>query len=493
MGVFGFSFDNSYASLPDRFYTRQAPIPVREPGLIHINPALAETLNIDPVWLESDDAISMLAGNRVPDGASPISTAYAGHQFGNFVPQLGDGRAVLLGEVIGQDGIRRDIQLKGSGPTPYSRGGDGRAAVGPVLREYIVSEHMHALGIPTTRSLAAVTTGEDVYRETPLPGAVLTRIAQSHIRIGTFEFFASRGDMEGVRTLADYAIDRHYPEARESDNAYASLFEAVIDRQTSLVSQWLGVGFIHGVMNTDNVSIAGETIDFGPCAFMDTYDPMKVFSSIDYMGRYAFMRQPSILQWNLVQFAGALVPILADEMDDGVKVAQSIADAAPDKFEKKIAATFRAKLGLETEVDGDFELALDLLKVMAANEADYTLTFRGLSVALDDPKSANSARAQFNKPDDFDTWAARWQDRLNAEQASTAEIQARLNATNPAVIARNHLVEAVIRAGEDDGNFEPFADLLNVVTRPFDDVPEGSVYGLPPKPDEVVLQTFCGT
>lgn len=493
MAISGINFDNTYVALPDRFYSHQEPIPVRAPGMIHINAVLAEALNIDQTWLASEEAVNILAGNAIPDGAAPISTAYAGHQFGQFNPQLGDGRAVLLGEVIGQDGIRRDIQLKGSGPTPFSRGGDGRAAVGPVLREYIVSEHMHALGIPTTRSLAAVTTGEDVYRETPLPGAVLTRIAQSHIRIGTFEFFASRSDLDGVRTLADYAINRHYPHARDADNPIATLLEAVIDRQTSLVSKWLGVGFIHGVMNTDNVSITGETIDFGPCAFMDTYDPMKVFSSIDYMGRYAFMRQPSILQWNLAQFASALVPILAEDVDSGVEIAQSIADSAPPLFEKKIAATFADKLGLQTEMDGDFELALDLLKIMAENEADFTLTFRGLSASIDDAGSAASARHQFNKPDDFDTWSDRWQDRLVKEDASPSEIQTRLKSANPAIIARNHLVEAVIRAAEDDGNFGPFADLLDVVTKPFDDAPEGSIYALPPKPEEVVLQTFCGT
>lgn len=486
-------FDNSYAGLPDRFYAHQDPVPVREPKLIQINEALAETLNIDPDWLKSDEAVNMLAGNAIPDGAAPISTAYAGHQFGHFSPQLGDGRAVLLGEVIGRDGIRRDIQLKGSGPTPFSRGGDGRAAIGPVMREYIVSEHMHALGIPTTRSLAAVTTGEDVYRERPLPGAVLTRVAQSHLRIGTFEFFASRNDTDGVRTLADYAIDRHYPAARETDNPIAALLEAVIDRQTSLVAKWLGVGFIHGVMNTDNVSIAGETIDFGPCAFMDTYEPLKVFSSIDHMGRYAFMRQPSILQWNLVQFASALVPILADDIDAGVEIAQSIADGAPAMFEKKIATTLAAKLGLQTEQDGDFELVLDLLKAMSENEADFTLAFRGLSAALSEPNSPASARGQFNRPDDFDTWAQRWQDRLEGEDAPQTEIITRLNATNPAVIARNHLVEAAIRAAEDNGDFAPFNDLLEAVTKPFDDVPADSIYAQPPKPDEVVLQTFCGT
>lgn len=493
MAASAIPFDNSYAELPARFYAHQHPVPVREPKLIQINRALAETLNIDPDWLASDDAINMLAGNAIPDGAAPISTAYAGHQFGHFSPQLGDGRAVLLGEVIGRDGIRRDIQLKGSGPTPFSRGGDGRAAIGPVMREYIVSEHMHALGIPTTRSLAAVTTGEDVYRERRLPGAVLTRVAQSHLRIGTFEFFASRKDTDGVRTLADYAIDRHYPEARETDNPIAALLEAVIDRQTSLVAKWLGVGFIHGVMNTDNVSIAGETIDFGPCAFMDTYEPLKVFSSIDHMGRYAFMRQPSILQWNLVQFASALVPILADDIDGGIEIAQSIADNAPAMFEKKIANALAAKLGLQSEQDGDFVLVMDLLKAMAENEADFTLTFRGLSAALNDPHSSGSARDQFNKPDDFDVWASRWQARLADEDASETEMLTRLNAANPAVIARNHLVEAAIRAAEDNGDFDPFADLLDAVTHPFDDVPEGSIYTRPPKPEEVVLQTFCGT
>src|ERR671916_650941 len=332
--MFHFPFNNSYARLPDRFFARVAPTPVAAPRLIRLNRELAVQLGLDPDWLSSPEGVEVLAGKRIPEAAEPIATAYAGHQFGHFVPQLGDGRAILLGEVVDQDGVRRDIQLKGSGPTPFSRLGDGRAALGPVLREYVVSEAMAALGIPTTRALAAVTTGETVMRETSLPGAVLTRVASSHIRVGTFQFFAARGDVEGIRLLADHVIARHYPEAAAAERPYRALLDQVIARQADLVAQWVLVGFIHGVMNTDNMSIAGETIDYGPCAFMDAYDPEAVFSAIDRQGRYAYFRQPAIGGWNLTRFAECLLPLFSDDTEVAVGEAEGALDAYMPTFER---------------------------------------------------------------------------------------------------------------------------------------------------------------
>src|SRR5712671_3952646 len=376
-----FPFDNTYAALPDGFFARVAPTPVTSPKLVKLNRPLALHLGLDPDLLSSPEGAEILAGKRVPDGADPIAMAYAGHQFGHFVPQLGDGRAILLGEVIDADGVRRDIQLKGSGPTPFSRRGDGRAALGPVLREYIVSEAMAALGIPTTRSLAAVVTGENVMRETPLPGAVLTRVASSHIRVGTFQYFAARNDTEGVRRLADHVIARHYPQVAGAERPYLALLNGVIARQAELVARWLLVGFIHGVMNTDNTSISGETIDYGPCAFMDHYDPAKVFSSIDETGRYAYANQPRIALWNLTRLAECLLPLLSDEQDKAIKEAQSILGAFAEKFTTAYQAGLRSKVGLFTARDGDPVLAQDLLDAMARTQADFTLTFRHLSDA----------------------------------------------------------------------------------------------------------------
>ena len=364
-------FDNSYARLPDRFYARLDPTPVAAPKLIRVNIALAEQLGIDPGELATPDGVAVLAGNRVPPGAEPMALAYAGHQFGHFVPQLGDGRANLLGEVVGRDGIRRDIQLKGSGPTPFSRRGDGRAALGPVLREYLISEAMAALGVPTTRTLAAVTTGEAVRRETTLPGAVLTRVATSHIRVGTFQYFAAQGDEAGVRLLADHAIARHYPDAARAENPYRAFLDDVIARQADLVAQWLLIGFIHGVMNTDNCSMAGETIDYGPCAFMDAYDPGTVFSSIDHQGRYAYGNQPRIALWNLTRLAECLLPLLGDSED----VAKEALSAFAPRFQAAYFGGLRRKIGLLTEQEGDDNLTQDLLKLMAADR-------RGLHVDI---------------------------------------------------------------------------------------------------------------
>jgi uncharacterized protein YdiU (UPF0061 family) len=493
MNAISLPFENSYSSLPDRFFVRKAPVPVRKPTLIRLNLQLCELLGVDADALSGDSGAQIFAGNTVPDGADPISMAYAGHQFGGWVPQLGDGRATLLGEIVGTDGIRRDIQLKGSGRTHFSRGGDGRAAVGPVLREYVVSEAMHALGVPTTRAMAVVTTGEDVMREGYIPGAVLTRVAQSHVRVGTFQYFAAREDVDAIKTLADYVIARHYPEAANSDNPYHALLSMVIERQGFLVSKWFGLGFIHGVMNTDNTSVIGETIDYGPCAFMDTYHPAKVFSSIDYMGRYAFSNQPSILQWNLAQLAQALLPLFDANTDESVNFAQSKIDTYPKVFETALAQEFRAKLGLEAEHDGDLTLALDLLECMSENEADFTNTFRHLADVISDDGDAPLAKAQFNNPTDFDDWVSRWKMRLQQEARPLAASADAMCLKNPAVIPRNHLVEAAIRSAEDHGDFSTFHDLVEELADPYRSREPGSHFVSPPKPDEVVLQTFCGT
>ena len=487
-----FPFQNTYAALPANFFARVAPTPVVAPRLIKLNRALAVQLGLDPEVLSSPEGAEILAGKRVPDGADPIAMAYAGHQFGHFVPQLGDGRAILLGEVIDADGVRRDIQLKGSGPTPFSRRGDGRAALGPVLREYIVSEAMFALGIPTTRSLAAVITGERVQRETMLPGAVLTRVASSHIRVGTFQFFAARGDTDGVRQLADHAIARHYPEAAKSDRPYHALLEGVVARQAYLVARWLLVGFIHGVMNTDNSSISGETIDYGPCAFMDHYDPAQVFSSIDEQGRYAYANQPQIALWNLTRLAECLLPLFSDDKDKAIEQAQLILGEFAEKFTAAYQGGLRAKIGLFSQRDGDEALVQDLLDAMAKNHADFTLIFRRLGDLAGEADN-DSVRHLFAEPAAFDEWAARWRQRLADEPQSATERRAAMRAVNPAFIPRNHRVEAVIQAAMNNDDYAPFEELIAVLAKPFEDQPEFAGYADPPQPEQRVTQTFCGT
>lgn len=486
------AFDNSYSTLPDRFFARVKPTAVAAPRMIKFNHALATELGVDPA-LDSDVGAAIFAGNAVPDGANPISMAYAGHQFGTFVPQLGDGRAILLGEIIDSHSVRRDIQLKGAGRTPYSRGGDGRAAIGPVLREYLVSEAMHALGIPTTRALAAVTTGDDVYRETVLPGAVLTRVAASHIRVGTFQFFAARGDVEGLKALADYTIDRLYPDLKTDANPYLALLRRVAERQASLVARWLGIGFIHGVMNTDNSSISGETIDFGPCAFMDAYDPATVFSSIDRGGRYAYQNQAGIAQWNLARLAETLLPLIDTDGDKALEAAnQAVMDFA-SLFTKAWFEVMRKKLGLSLEEDADGELIQSLLDLLQANEVDFTRAFRALAEAAED-ESAEIFLALFAEPTGPLQWLAAWRVRAAREPMNGPERAAGMRAVNPIYIPRNHLIEEVIRAGVERDDFAPFETLLGVLTRPYDkraDVPER--YELPAEPQERVLKTFCGT
>jgi serine/tyrosine/threonine adenylyltransferase len=488
-----FPFENTYAALPASFFARVAPTPVASPRLVKLNRPLALNLGLDPDRLASPEGTEILAGKRVPDGADPIAMAYAGHQFGHFVPQLGDGRAILLGEVIDADGVRRDIQLKGSGPTPFSRRGDGRAALGPVLREYIVSEAMAALGIPTTRSLAAIVTGERVMRETALPGAVLTRVASSHIRVGTFQYFAARGDTEGVRRLADHVIDRHYPEAANDDRPYHALLKGVVARQASLVARWLLVGFIHGVMNTDNTSISGETIDYGPCAFMDHYDPATVFSSIDEQGRYAYANQPRIALWNLTRLAECLLPLFSDVQDTAIAEAQAVLEGFAERFDSAYQAGLRSKLGLFTARDGDPALAQDLLDAMAENQADFTLTFRRLSDAAQDPDDDREVRQLFADPAAYDDWAARWRKRISDEPQDAAARRTAMRGVNPAFIPRNHRIEAVIEAAVNRDDFAPFEELLAVLSKPYEDQPSLSAYAEPPEPHQRVLKTFCGT
>jgi uncharacterized protein YdiU (UPF0061 family) len=489
-----FPFDNSYARLPDRFFARLPPTPVSQPGLIQLNEGLSRQLGLSPERLKTREGIEVLAGNRVPEGSEPLAMAYAGFQFGGWVPQLGDGRAILLGEVIDRDGVRRDIQLKGAGPTPFSRGGDGRAGVGPVLREYIVSEAMARLGIATTRSLAAVTTGEQIARDTVAPGAVLTRVAQSHIRVGTFQFFAARKDLDALRVLADHVIERHYPDLSHQDKPYLGLLDAVIDRQAELVAGWQLVGFIHGVMNTDNTSIAGESIDYGPCAFMDSFHPDTVFSSIDHGGRYAYGNQPAIAQWNLAGLARTLLPLIDDDEEAAVESANESIRSFVGRFEGFYLAGMRRKLGLAREREGDATLADDLLSCMANNKADFTLTFRGLSELADESPAANErVRALFEDPVAFDAWAVDWRERLASESRSAAERRSMMRSANPVYIPRNHRIEEVIRAAVDGGDLAPFERLIEVLDSPYEEQPGQERYAAPPRPEEIIHETFCGT
>ena len=488
------TLENSYLRLPEGFYAKVAPTPVAQPRLLRINRPLAEQLGLDPDALASDEGVAILAGNRVPDGAEPLALAYAGHQFGNWVPSLGDGRAVMLGELVDRDGIRRDIQLKGAGLTPFSRMGDGRASLGPVLREYLVSEGMAGLGIPTTRALAMVATGQPVYRERVEPGGVLTRIAASHVRVGTFEYFYRRGDHDAVRALADYVIGRHYPALAEGEQPYRALLETVAERTADLVAQWLLVGFIHGVMNTDNVSIAGETIDYGPCAFMDTYHPATVYSSIDVQGRYAYNQQPRIAHWNLAQFAETLLPLLDADQDSAIEVARDALEVYAPRFEATYHAGLRRKLGLAEVRDGDIDLAMDLLRRMAEQGADFTLTFRRLAELERGRTDADEhVRELFSDPAAFDDWALEWRERLASENSDDAARREAMRAVNPAYIPRNHRVQQAIDALVNDGDLEPAEELLAVLADPYADHPERAQYARPPKPEEVVRRTFCGT
>lgn len=473
-------FDNSYAALPDAFFSRVTPSPVRAPKLVALNARLAAELGLDTDELKSAAGVAVLSGSAAPKGATPLAQAYSGHQFGGFSPQLGDGRAMLLGEVIDSKGIRQDIQLKGSGRTPYSRGGDGRAWLGPVLREYVVSEAMHAMGIPTTRALSAVTTGEDVIRETLLPGAVLCRIATSHIRVGTFQYFAARQDLASLQTLTDYTIARHFPDA----DGPMGLFRAAVTAQAKLIARWMGVGFIHGVMNTDNTHVGGITIDYGPCAFMDTYHPARLYSSIDRRGRYAYNNQPEIIVWNLAQLATSLIPLMGDDADASVKEATEVLHSFSEQFQAAWLTEFRAKLGLTQAQDGDTALVSDLLERMAAQNADFTNTFRALA--------GNKTRDQFTDPAVFDDWNTRWQARLADEGTTLDQQRALIRATSPAVIPRNHRVEEMIQAAVA-GDYAPFERLSAALACPFEDVVEFEDLKRPPTSGEEITETFCGT
>ena len=488
-----FNFANSYARLPEHFFARLAPTPVAAPQLIQLNRALSVELGLDPEWLEGEQGVMVLAGNSLPLGSEPLAMAYAGHQFGAWVPQLGDGRAILLGEVVDREGVRRDIQLKGAGPTPFSRGGDGRAALGPVLREYLVSEAMAALGIPTTRALAAVLTGEMVVRETRLPGAILTRVAQSHVRVGTFQFFAARDDRSALAELTNYVVSRHYPELVGTERPARILLAQLVQRQARLVAAWMLVGFIHGVMNTDNTSIVGETIDYGPCAFMDAYHPETVFSSIDHYGRYAYANQQAIAHGNVAQLAQSLLPLLADNPEEALAVARDEVAQFPEHFQAAWVAGMRRKIGLVEIRPEDQSLIADLLAKMAANRADFTLTFRGLCrLEAGNPLGDQETRGLFARPEEFDDWARSWRRRLAVEGRDDRQRRVAMEAVNPAFIPRNHRVEEAIREGYQ-GDFSRFRELLSVLATPFVDQPELSRYARPPGPEEVVTKTFCGT
>ena len=483
------AFNNSYARLPEAFFLPARPTPVAAPGIIRVNRDLAVLLGLDPDWLESETGLAILAGNQLPDGSEPLAMAYSGHQFGGFSPQLGDGRAILLGEVTGTDGICYDIQLKGAGQTPFSRRGDGRSALGPVLREYLLSEAMSALGVATTRALAAVASGETVTRETRLPGGIFTRVARSHIRIGTFQWFAARHDHDNLRRLADYVINRHYPEAACEANPYQTLLDRVIERQADLIAHWMQLGFIHGVMNTDNMSVSGDTIDYGPCAFLDRYHPEKKFSSIDQQGRYGFSNQGPIGQWNLTRFAETLLPLINSDPHQAVAAAEAALDRFADLHQESLQQRFTAKIGLESGVAEDWELAKTLLSAMADGEADFTLVFRHLSDALESGDDG-TVISQFQHPESIITWLGAWRSRLN--NVDTGRALNLMRSSNPVYIPRNHRVEEVIRQGYH-GDFAAFHRLHEVLQHPFTVQAGCSAFEAAPAPEEVVQATFCGT
>ncbi|WP_375090270.1 YdiU family protein [Peribacillus sp. RS7] len=480
----GWNLDNSYARLPEKFFTSTNPTPVRSPELIILNDRVAASLGLDVQKLKSDDGVAVFAGNEVPEGASPLAQAYAGHQFGHF-NMLGDGRAILLGEQVLPQGERYDIQLKGPGRTPYSRGGDGRAALGPMLREYIISEAMHGLGIPTTRSLAVVTTGETVIRETGLPGAIMTRVASSHLRVGTFQFGAKWGTVEELRTLADYAIKRHFPDIEADEGRYLALLQEVIKRQAKLIAQWQLVGFIHGVMNTDNMTISGETIDYGPCAFMDAYDPATVFSSIDTQGRYAYGNQPVIGGWNLARFAESLLPLLHDDEDQAVTLAQDKISVFNDLYHANWVAGMRAKLGIFNEETQDEALINGILSMMKKHGADYTNTFRALTF------NTMEETVLFGTPE-FAQWQELWQARLGRQKESKESSNQLMQNSNPAVIPRNHRVEEALEAAVEQRDYSVMERLLAVLSNPYAHSGDQAEYSTLPA-TTTPYRTFCGT
>jgi serine/tyrosine/threonine adenylyltransferase len=485
-----FNFDNSFARSLEGFFKSCQAEPAVSPKLLQFNHALAEELGLDPVALDSEAGLAIFSGNVIAEGSEPLAQAYAGHQFGGFSPQLGDGRALLLGEVIDTHQRRRDIQLKGSGRTPFSRGGDGLAAIGPVLREYLIGEGMHALGVPTTRALAAVATGKHVYREIALPGAILTRIAASHIRVGTFQYAGARGDILKVRELADYAIQRHYPDTADAENPYLAFFAAVADAQAALVARWMNIGFIHGVMNTDNMTISGETIDYGPCAFMDRYAASTVFSSIDQYGRYAYANQPEILTWNLARLAETLIPHVDTKKERAIELLTETIECIQPLYESYWLTGMRAKIGLSTEDILDQELINDLLKLMEAENADFTLVFRRLSQSL--RGDSDAVRNLFKEPDAFNPWAERWQKRLELEDVTRETVALAMDRVNPIYIPRNHKVEEALSAAVNQ-DMTPFSKLLDVVIHPYDEIAGNETYAEPAPTTNRPYKTFCGT
>jgi uncharacterized protein YdiU (UPF0061 family) len=485
MNEMGWNFDNSYVALPEMFYAKVKPAPVAMARMALFNHALAHTMGLDAGRLASDDGAAIFVGNRLPEGTALIAQAYAGHQFGHFT-MLGDGRAIMLGEHITPTGTRLDIQLKGSGQTPFSRRGDGKAALGPMLREYIMSEAMHALRVPTTRSLAVVTTGEPVFREAVLPGAVLTRVAASHIRVGTFEYVAARNDVVALRALADYAVHRHYPEWDGAENRHRTLLNIVIDRQAELVSKWMHVGFIHGVMNTDNMAVSGETIDYGPCAFMDAYDPETVFSSIDHQGRYAYGAQPRIANWNLARFAETLLPLLHPEPEKAINAAREAVEAFPDRYQHYWLSGMRKKLGLFTEEADDGPLAERLLAWMHRHRADYTNTFRALA-------SESLPAGELFQDAMFRDWHASWQTRLSRNPEPKKSAFCLMQANNPNIIPRNHRVEEALESAVERADYSGVHKLLEMLANPYDDSSVHADYRMPPPPSTSRYRTFCGT
>ncbi|WP_100397860.1 protein adenylyltransferase SelO [Bacillus sp. FJAT-44742] len=481
----GWNLDNSYARLPKLFFSSLEPDPVRSPKLVIFNHSLAESIGLEPEALESKDGAALFAGNEIPEGSTPLAQAYAGHQFGNFT-MLGDGRALLLGEQMTPSGERYDIQLKGSGRTPYSRGGDGRAGLGPMLREYIMSEAMHALGVPTNRSLAVVTTGEPVYRENILPGAVLTRVASSHLRVGTFQYAAKGTSVEDLQSLADYAIERHFPEIKEHERPYLSLLGRVVERQADLIAKWQLIGFIHGVMNTDNMTVSGETIDYGPCAFMNAYDPETVFSSIDVQGRYAYGNQPPIAGWNLARFAETLLPLIEKDQEQAVSLAQDEVSRFPELFKQNWLKGMRSKLGLLSKEEEDESLIENLLTIMQRHEADFTNTFRALTLGK------LEGIGLFDS-EDFSKWHEKWQERVSRQEVSKDSIQEVMRKSNPSVIPRNHRVEEALEAAVAHEDYSVMEKLLDVLADPYAYSPEQDEYTTLPEPSGRPYRTYCGT
>ncbi len=486
------NFDNSYARLPKSFFECIKPTPVKEPKLVRFNKLLANEIGLNVI--EDNDILSdIFSGNIVPEGSEPIALVYAGHQFGYFVPQLGDGRAILLGEIVNNGGCRFDIQLKGSGQTSYSRSGDGRAPLGAVIREYIISEAMHSLNIPTTRSLAIIVTGELVSRETLLPGGILTRIASSHLRVGTFEYFAASDDQENLQLLADYSINRHFPNIKKSNLRYQTFLESVCDRQAALIAKWMHVGFVHGVMNSDNTSISGETIDYGPCAFMNSYDPATVFSSIDHHGRYAYGNQPNIAQWNIACLGECLLPLIHPDRNKAIGIAEEILDSFQDKFRKYWLSGMYKKIGLTQNEPEDINLLEQLLELMKENKTDYTLTFRYLSDAIENDTGNSNFEKQFLSQNKISEWLVSWRKRLKIQSASFKKIKMSMQKENPAFIPRNHRIEKAIYEAVDNNDYSYMDHLILLLNKPYQDQPNNSEYMHPPEKPDHNYQTFCGT